>query len=336
MVNVIDYVPGDTLLHRLNPVTKLGIAAAIIISMFLANTYPMLLGLLALTFALGAYAHATSKLVSLLKLLVPLAVVMLLLQTAFLNPLAGPSILGIDSGANMAVAIVMMFAGGTITMMGTTLGGYFLVILAAMAGAMVIMTIIASLSTLLKNPVMLLVTGVMISYITSSFISLLQFHTTEHGLQAYTFWGMGGFTGVTIERLPVFAGLMSICLVLSILHIKPLDAILLGDAYAQNLGVNTQHMNRRLFLIAGLITATSTAFCGPISFIGLATPHIARMLCRTATHRTLMPTTMLLGACICLVCNQLCTLPSSTTLPINTITPLFGVPVILWVILKRG
>ena len=263
-----------------------------------------------------------------------LATAGLLLQTAFLNPLAGPSILGIDSGANMAVAIVMMLAGGTITMMGTTLGGYFLVILAAMTGAMVIMVIIASLSTLLKNPVMLLVTGVMISYITSSFISLLQFHTTEHGLQAFTFWGMGGFTGVTLERLPVFAGLMSVCLVLSILHIKPLDAILLGDAYAQNLGINTQHMNRRLFLIAGLITATSTAFCGPISFVGLATPHISRMLCRTATHRTLIPTTMLLGACICLLCNQLCTLPSSTTLPINTITPLFGVPVILWVILK--
>lgn len=265
-----------------------------------------------------------------------LATAGLLLQTAFRNPLAGPSILGIDSGANMAVAIVVMFAGGTMTLMGTTLGGYLLVILAAMAGAMVIMLIIATLSTLLKSPVMLLVTGVMISYITSSLISLLQFHTTEHGLQAYTFWGMGGFTGVTMERLPIYATLMLACLIISILHIKPLDAILLGDAYAQNLGVDTRRMNRRLYLLAGLITATTTAFCGPITFIGLATPHIARLLCGTATHRILMPTTMILGAVISLTCNQLCTLPTSSTLPINTITPLFGAPVILWVILKRN
>lgn len=265
-----------------------------------------------------------------------LATAGLLLQTAFRNPLAGPSILGIDSGANMAVAIVVMFAGGTMTLMGTTLGGYLLVILAAMAGAMVIMLIIATLSTLLKSPVMLLVTGVMISYITSSLISLLQFHTTEHGLQAYTFWGMGGFTGVTMERLPIYASLMLASLIISILHIKPLDAILLGDAYAQNLGVDTRRMNRRLYLLAGLITATTTAFCGPITFIGLATPHIARLLCGTATHRILMPTTMILGAVISLTCNQLCTLPTSSTLPINTITPLFGAPVILWVILKRN
>lgn len=265
-----------------------------------------------------------------------LATAGLLLQTAFRNPLAGPSILGIDSGANMAVAIVVMFAGGTMTLMGTTLGGYLLVILAAMAGAMVIMLIIATLSTLLKSPVMLLVTGVMISYITSSLISLLQFHTTEHGLQAYTFWGMGGFTGVTMERLPIYATLMLACLIISILHIKPLDAILLGDAYAQNLGVDTRRMNRRLYLLAGLITATTTAFCGPITFIGLSTPHIARLLCGTATHRILMPTTMILGAVISLTCNQLCTLPTSSTLPINTITPLFGAPVILWVILKRN
>ena len=262
----------------------------------------------------------------------------LLLQTAFRNPLAGPSILGIDSGANLGVAVVLLMVGTSVieplnNLNNLNIGGYTLVVAAAMLGAMAVMALLIVISRVLKSTLMLLISGVMISYMVSSLISLLQFGASEQGLQNFVVWGLGSFQGVSMDRLPMFVVLILIGLVCSMLLIKPLDALLLGPEYAQNLGVRPQRMRQQLLVITGLLTATTTAFCGPISFIGLATPHIARMMGCT-THLRLMPQTMILGSCIALFCNLLCTIPETTVLPINVMTPLLGAPVILWVMLK--
>ena len=254
----------------------------------------------------------------------------LLLQTAFRNPLAGPSILGIDSGASLGVAVAMMLFGGSMAMGGLSLGGYMLTIMAALAGAMAIMVLLSALNALLRSTVMLLITGVIISYITGSLISLLQFWASHDGLQAYVLWGMGNFSSVSTERLPFFIGLVSLGLVIALLMMKSLDALLLGDRYAQNLGVNTTRTRHMLLLGTGLLSAITTAFCGPISFIGLATPHMARFLSPSGSHRSLLPRTMALGASIALACNLLCNLPESSVLPINVLTPLIGAPVIVY------
>lgn len=260
----------------------------------------------------------------------------LLLQTAFRNPLAGPSILGIDSGANLGVAIVLLLLGGTASVGNITLGGHLLVIVAAMAGALVIMALLMILSKMLRSQVMLLITGVIISYVTGSIIQLLNYSATEQGVFKFVIWGMGDFSSVGTEKLPVFCALSCIGLLLALLLIKPLDALLLGDRYAENLGIRIGRVRQMLLLVTGVLTATTTAFCGPISFIGLAVPHLARLTLGTAWHRTLMPATMLIGANLALTCNLLSTLPrGGSIIPISVITPLIGAPVILHVILKQ-
>jgi len=260
----------------------------------------------------------------------------LLLQTAFRNPLAGPSILGIDSGANLGVAIVLLLFGGTASIGSLTLAGHLLVVIAAMVGALGIMALLMILSRLLRSQVMLLITGVIISYVTGSVIQLLNYSATEQGVYSFVIWGMGNFSSVGIERLPVFCALSCIGLLLALLLIKPLDALLLGDRYAENLGIRIGRVRQMLLLVTGVLTATTTAFCGPISFIGLAVPHLARLTLGTAWHRTLMPATMLIGANLALACNLLSTLPrDGSIIPISVITPLIGAPVVLHIILKQ-
>lgn len=260
----------------------------------------------------------------------------LLLQTAFRNPLAGPSILGIDSGANLGVAIVLLLLGGTASIGSLTIGGHLLVVVAAMVGALTIMALLMLLSRLLRSQVMLLITGVIISYVTGSVIQLLNYSATEQGVHSFVIWGMGNFASVGIERLPIFCTLSCIGLLLALLLIKPLDALLLGDRYAENLGIRIGRVRQMLLLVTGLLTATTTAFCGPISFIGLAVPHLARLTLGTSYHRTLMPATMLIGANLALACNLLSTLPrDGSIIPISVITPLIGAPVVLHVILKN-
>lgn len=260
----------------------------------------------------------------------------LLLQTAFRNPLAGPSILGIDSGANLGVAIVLLLLGGTASIGSLALGGHLLVVVAAMVGALSIMALLMILSRMLRSQVMLLITGVIISYVTGSVIQLLNYSATEQGVFSFVIWGMGNFSSVGIERLPVFFILSCIGLLMALLLIKPLDALLLGDRYAENLGIKIGHVRQMLLLVTGLLTATTTAFCGPISFIGLAVPHLARLALGTSYHRVLMPATMLIGANLALACNLLSTLPrDGSIIPISVITPLIGAPVVLHVILKQ-
>jgi len=266
-----------------------------------------------------------------------LAVSGLLLQTAFRNPLAGPSIFGINSGASLGVAFVMLMFGGRITAAGVSLSGFFAVLIAAFLGAAAVMAVLLMFSTMVRNNVMLLIVGIMIGYISNSAISLLNFFSTEEGVHSYMVWGLGNFGGVTLSQLPLFTCVTVVGLLCSLLLIKPLNAILLGDQYAENLGINTLRLRNQLLLVTGLLTAITTAFCGPIAFIGLAVPHIARMILNTDNHRYLIPATILTGAAISLLCNVVCVLPGDAgIIPLNAVTPIMGAPVIIYVIMKRG
>lgn len=264
-----------------------------------------------------------------------LAVSGLMLQTAFRNPLAGPSILGITSGASLGVALVMLFFGGSVAIGTLAIGGYAAVVAGAFAGSILMMGLLLGLSTILKNDLMLLITGIMIGYLASSVIMLLNYVATAEGVQNYVMWGMSSFNGVSMQQMPLFAGVTLAGIILALLLIKPLNVMLLGAAYARNLGVNIKRVRNMLLLATGLLSAVITAYCGPVSFIGLAVPHIARMIFRTDNHRTLMPATLLCGSAIALGCSLLCIAPSGSVLPINAVTPLVGAPVVLWVLLRN-
>jgi iron complex transport system permease protein len=260
----------------------------------------------------------------------------LMLQTAFRNALADPSIFGISSGAGLGVALVMLLLGGSIGAGSVSVSGYVAIILAAFVGAMLVMAVIFFFSTVVKNDVMLLIIGIMIGYLSSSAISLLQFFATDEGVKSYMVWGMGSFGGVSMRHMPVFASVTLLGIIASLLLIKPLNALLLGDRYAENLGVNIQRVRNWLLIVTGLLTAITTAFCGPISFIGLAVPHMARLLLRSDNHLVLMPVTILCGSVVALLCNLICFLPGENgVIPLGAVTPLMGAPVIIYVIAKR-
>ncbi|MDE5795432.1 MAG: iron ABC transporter permease [Muribaculaceae bacterium] len=264
-----------------------------------------------------------------------LAVSGLMMQTMFRNPLAGPSILGISSGANLGVALVMLLMGSTVTIGSLAFSGYVSIIIGAFAGSILIMGLLILLSTVLRNDLMLIITGVLIGYLTSSIITLLNYSASAHGVQSYIMWGMGTFNSVSLNQLPVFAIIVVIGLILSLILVKPLNALLLGDDYARSLGIPIKTVRNLLLLATGILTAVTTAFCGPVAFIGLAVPHIARMIWRTDNHRVLMPATMLVGSAVALLCCIISVLPSAGIAPINAVTPLIGVPVILYVVIRR-
>ena len=266
-----------------------------------------------------------------------LAVSGLMLQTLFKNPLAGPSILGISDGANLGVALVMLFFGHSFRFFsGYSVSGSLAMIVAAFAGACLILGIIIYFSTKVTSPVMLLIIGIMVGYVASSVIAILNYYSTADRVHAYVMWGMGDFSSVSIERLPFFilCSLTGLCM--SLLMIKPLNALLLGEMYASNLGVKVKRIRILIMFCTGLLTATVTAFCGPISFIGLAVPHIARLLLGSSNHTMLLPATILCGASVALVCNMLTVFPGiEGALPINAITPIIGAPIIIYVIINR-
>lgn len=265
-----------------------------------------------------------------------LAVSGLLLQTAFDNPLVGPDVFGISSGAGLGVALVMLAMGGGISVGAFSVSGFVAVLVAAFAGAMAVTALIFGLSSVVRNSVLLLIVGLMIGYLASSAITLLNYFATEEGVRSYMVWGMGNFGGVSLALLPMFTGVVLVGLLASIMLVKPLNALLLGVAYAENLGVNIRRVRNVLLLVTGLLTAVVTAFCGPVAFIGLAVPHMARLIVRTANHAVLLPATLLVGAVVALACNLCCSLPgSSGVIPLNALTPLVGAPVIIYVILMR-
>ena len=260
----------------------------------------------------------------------------LMLQTSFNNPLAGPDILGINSGAGLGAAIVLLLFGGMMPAGNLLFSGSLTLVAAAFVGALAVTALILLFASRLRSHSMLLIIGMMIGYVVSSAVSLLNFFSTAEGVQSYMMWGMGNFGGVSGAQLPLFGSLTLIGLGIAISLVKPLNALLLGDRYARNLGINIRRARTLLILSTGLLVAVTTAYCGPINFIGLAVPHMARLLLGTGNHRTLLPTTLCIGSIIALLCNLISILPGDNgLLPLNAITPIIGAPVIIYVILSR-
>ena len=259
----------------------------------------------------------------------------LLLQTAFRNPLAGPSVFGINGGAGMGVAIVMLVMGGSVSIGSMSLGGFMAVLMASFIGAMCVTIIIFMLSNFLRGNVTLLIAGMMIGYLTSAVTTITSSFAVAEGVKSYIVWGMGSFIGVSMQRMPLFVILVSLGLTASVFMVKPLNALLLGEYYAENLGFNTKRLRNSILVITGVLTSVVTAFCGPVSFIGLAVPHISRLFIKTDNHRVLLPFTILFGAVIALVCNVICSVPvAGGMLPLNSVTPLIGAPVIIYITIK--
>ena len=260
----------------------------------------------------------------------------LMLQTTFNNPLAGPDILGINSGAGLGAAIVLLLFGGIIPTSNLLFSGSLALVGAAFIGAILVTMLILIFAARLRSHTMLLIIGMMIGYVVSSVVSLLNFFSTAEGVQSYMMWGMGNFGGVSRTQLPLFTVFVLIGLSITISLIKPLNALLLGERYARNLGINIRRTRILLLLSTGLLVAITTAYCGPISFIGLAVPHIARLVLGTGNHRILVPATLLIGGLIALLCNLISMLPGDHgMLPLNAITPIIGAPIIIYVILNQ-
>lgn len=260
----------------------------------------------------------------------------LVMQTLFSNPLADPSLLGVNSGASLGAAIALLAFGGSFALGGTALSGVLFTVGAAFVGACAVIALIALCSRWLTSNLSLLVAGVMLSFIISSVISLLSFYATSEGVRSFVVWGLGDFSGVSSSRL----WLMSILVIAPVWGVRlcatSMNALLLGADYATNLGVNVKRVRTLLLILTGLLTAVVTALCGPISFIGLAVPHVSRMLLRTADHRKLLPAVFVMGADVALLSLILSHLPGEAgTLPIAAITPLLGAPVVLYILVKR-
>ena len=260
----------------------------------------------------------------------------LLLQTTFNNPLAGPSILGVSSGAGLGVAIVILAMGGSLGgLLGENVGSYLAILVGALLGAAVVLIVLIAFSAIVRSNTMLLIIGILVSYLTSSVVQLLNSVATEEGVHNYVAWGFGNFSGVSTAQMPVYASIIILALIGSLLMVKPLNALLLGARYARNLGINVSRTRNILLLITGILTAVVTAFCGPIGFIGLVVPHIARMSLGTSNHARLVPVTILAGADIALLCALASVSNPHGIIPINAITPVIGVPIIMYIILNR-
>lgn len=269
-----------------------------------------------------------------------LAVSGLMLQTYFRNPLAGPSVLGISNGASLGVAIVMLALGGTLGAageMGTglKLTGSVLVIIAAFAGAVIITMLYLVVTRFIKSNLIILILGIMVGYMTSSVVTLLNFFATVENVHSFVSWGMGSFSNVTTAQLPLLCGTSLVGIIIALALTKSFNMLLLGENYAANLGANLSIIRSMVLISTGILTAVTTAFCGPVSFIGLAVPHIARLIINSEDHRVLLPATLMSGAAIAMLCNIISVLPQQMIIPLNAVTPLFGAPVIIYIILKR-
>lgn len=261
-----------------------------------------------------------------------LAVCGLLLQTTFHNPLAGPSVFGISGGASLGVALLLL--GG---IAGSANPGDGLVVmgLAAFVGAMSVTALLLFVSSMIKNNVVLLIVGLLLGYLISSVITILYVVADPESLHQYMVWGMGDFSSVSRNQLVPLGVPTVVFLIVALLLVKPLNAMQMGDNYAQNLGIDIRRVRNLVLLVVGVLTAVSTTFCGPVAFLGLAVPHITRLIVHTSDYRALLPSTLFMGAFTALVCNLICVIPSGTLLPLNALTPLVGIPVIIYVIMKR-
>ena len=267
-----------------------------------------------------------------------LAVSGLQMQTVFRNPLAGPSVLGISNGSALGVAFVVLLSGrlGGVALSRLGYLGDAAMSVAAIVGALAVMMLIVWISQKVRGNVTLLIIGVMIGYLATAIIGVLKFLSPEEDVKAFVVWGLGSFSRVSGDEMVLFVVLMAILLPLSFLLVKPMNLLLLGERYAANLGLNIRKARLLVILCSGVLVAIVTAYCGPIMFIGLAVPHLARALFRTSDHRMLIPATMLCGAALALVCNLIARMPGfEGALPVNSVTALVGAPVIAAVLFRR-
>ena len=267
-----------------------------------------------------------------------LAVSGLQMQTVFRNPLAGPSVLGISNGSALGVAFVVLLSGriGGVALSRLGYLGDAAMSVAAIVGALAVMMLIVWISQKVKGNVTLLIIGVMIGYLANAIIGVLKFLSPEEDVKAFVVWGLGSFSRVSGDEMVLFVVLMCVLLPLSCLLVKPMNLLLLGDRYAANLGLNIRRARLLVIVCSGVLVAIVTAYCGPIMFIGLAVPHLARAIFRTSDHRVLMPATMFCGAALALVCNLIARMPGfEGALPVNSVTALVGAPVIAAVLFRR-
>lgn len=267
-----------------------------------------------------------------------LAVSGLQMQTVFRNPLAGPSVLGISNGASLGVAFVVLMSGslGGVALSRMGYLGDVAMSLGAIVGALGVMLLILYVAQRVKGDVTLLIIGVMLGYLANAVIGVLKFFSNEEDIKAYVVWGLGSFARVSGDQMILFVVLMVVLLPLSMLLVKQMNLLLLGDDYAQNLGLDVRRSRMMVIASSGILVAIVTAYCGPIMFIGLAVPHLARSLFRTSDHRLLMPATALVGACLALLCNLIARMPGfEGALPVNSVTALVGAPVIAYVLFRR-
>ncbi len=260
------------------------------------------------------------------------------MQTVFHNPLAGPSELGISSGASLGVAFIILLSG---SIAGTALSrlGFFgevAISVAAIAGAMAVMAIIMAISQRVRGNVILLIIGVMIGYIATAIIGVLKFFSNDEDVRAYVIWGLGSFVKVSGNQVYTFVCIMIVLIPLSFLLIKTLNLMLLGEGYARNLGLNIKRARLYTIACSCVITAIITAYCGPIVFLGLAVPHLCRTIFVSSDHRILMPAVTLTGASLALFCNLVARMPGfEGVLPINSVTALIGAPIVISVLFGK-
>ena len=266
-----------------------------------------------------------------------LAVAGLLMQTLFRNPLADPSMLGISSGASLGVGIVILLTGAISGTAVSSFGWWSTigVSLAAFIGAVMVLFVMLAFSSRMKDMTTLIIIGLMIAYLAGSITDILKFFSLKEDIHAFVIWGMGSFSGVGTSKMPIFATSIIIGLLVTFFLSKNLNILLLGEMYAENLGLNIRKNSVIIILVSGYLTAIVTAYCGPIAFVGLAMPHIARFLFKSSDHRLLIPATMLIGMDMALICNLIARMPGfDGNLPVNAVTAFIGAPIVISVILK--
>ncbi len=260
------------------------------------------------------------------------------MQTVFRNPLAGPSVLGISSGASMGVAFVVLLSGtlGGVALSKIGIMGEIALTLSAIIGSLSVMALIIFVSQKVKGNVTLLIIGVMVGYVANAVIGVLKYFSVEEDIRAYVIWGLGSFARVSGNQMTLFVSIMLVLLPVSFLLVKTLNLLLLGDAYARNLGLNIKRARLQVITCSGVLVAIVTAYCGPIIFLGLAVPHLCRSLFRTSDHRILMPASLLMGGAMALVCNLIARMPGfEGALPVNSVTALVGAPVVISVLFNK-
>lgn len=260
----------------------------------------------------------------------------LLMQTLFRNPLAGPYVLGLSSGASLGVAIVILGAAFLPTFLATILLSSYGIILASSLGSFLVLLAVLAVSHRLRDTMAILIVGLMFGSLTSAIVGTLTYFSTAEQLQKFTFWSLGNLGNLSWTSISLLSICVAIGLLLSLFSIKPLNSLLLGENYAKSLGLNYKKSRLIIIFATSILAGSITAFAGPIAFIGLAVPHIAKLVFQTSNHTILFWSTILFGAITMLICDSISQMPGSDiTLPINAVTSFFGAPIVIWLLIRK-